>query len=180
MAAMRCFYHTDREAVAICRMCSKGLCAECGESTGSGVACRGECAEWGQDYEGYLREALENYRKRTGSQRELDALRGEPPVTSIKLPLLPPKPPGPTMSERAAAHRQVAAPQSAPPALSPLQRSIGIFHLLIGCVLLFWGFIDLDRFVIIFLLGLGFAGFGVGLLAIVRPRPAASTTTVNV
>ena len=38
---MRCFNHQDREAVAACKACSKGLCPECAVDLGHGVACKG-------------------------------------------------------------------------------------------------------------------------------------------
>jgi hypothetical protein len=40
---MRCFYHTDREAVGICKSCNRGLCEECGTEVRPGLACRGKC-----------------------------------------------------------------------------------------------------------------------------------------
>jgi hypothetical protein len=42
---MRCFVHHDNEAIAICRGCSKGLCAACAVDAGRGLACSPECAE---------------------------------------------------------------------------------------------------------------------------------------
>jgi hypothetical protein len=178
---MRCFAHTDREAIAICRICSKGLCAECGESAGRGLVCRGECAEWGHDYDGFLQEALENYRKRMQHQKEFEKQQREGPGTSIKLPRLPDKPPGPTMSERASAHRTVAlaAAKPIPPAISPWQRTLGLFHLLVGCLLVLWGFVDLERFLFVLFLGLVFVCFGVGLLVGRTKQRIPATTTVN-
>jgi hypothetical protein len=38
---VRCFNHLDREAVAACKACSKGLCPECAVDLGHGIACRG-------------------------------------------------------------------------------------------------------------------------------------------
>jgi hypothetical protein len=40
---MRCFYHSTIEAVAICKNCSKGLCAECAFEVVNGIACKGKC-----------------------------------------------------------------------------------------------------------------------------------------
>jgi hypothetical protein len=39
---MRCFNHNDREAVGMCKSCSKGLCSECVVDLGHGLSCRGE------------------------------------------------------------------------------------------------------------------------------------------
>jgi len=38
---MRCFTHTEREAVGVCKACAKGLCPECASDLGHGLACRG-------------------------------------------------------------------------------------------------------------------------------------------
>ncbi|HEU6446911.1 MAG TPA: hypothetical protein VFV23_00550 [Verrucomicrobiae bacterium] len=40
---MKCFYHPQIEAVAICKNCGKGLCFECASDVGNGVACKGKC-----------------------------------------------------------------------------------------------------------------------------------------
>jgi hypothetical protein len=40
---MKCFYHSQIDAVAICKNCSKGLCMECVADVGNGVACKGKC-----------------------------------------------------------------------------------------------------------------------------------------
>ena len=40
---MKCFYHPQTDAVAICKNCSKGLCLECVADVGNGVACKGKC-----------------------------------------------------------------------------------------------------------------------------------------
>ena len=38
---MRCFNHPDRDAVGVCKACSKGLCPECAVDLGHGLSCRG-------------------------------------------------------------------------------------------------------------------------------------------
>lgn len=40
---MKCFHHPDRDAVAICKSCSRALCLECTADVPPGVACRGKC-----------------------------------------------------------------------------------------------------------------------------------------
>jgi hypothetical protein len=40
---MKCFYHPQTDAVAICKNCSKGVCFECAVDVGNGVACKGKC-----------------------------------------------------------------------------------------------------------------------------------------
>jgi hypothetical protein len=37
---MRCFNHPEREAVGICKSCSKGICSDCASDLGHGLACR--------------------------------------------------------------------------------------------------------------------------------------------
>lgn len=38
---MHCFVHTERDAVGVCKACAKGLCPECANDLGHGLACRG-------------------------------------------------------------------------------------------------------------------------------------------
>jgi hypothetical protein len=40
---MKCFNHTNVDAIAICKNCNKGLCQECAADTGVGVACKDKC-----------------------------------------------------------------------------------------------------------------------------------------
>jgi len=40
---MKCFYHPEHDAVAMCKSCSRGLCFECAADVPPGVACRGKC-----------------------------------------------------------------------------------------------------------------------------------------
>lgn len=39
---MRCFNHSNSEAVGICRACGKGLCTACVVDLGFGLSCRGD------------------------------------------------------------------------------------------------------------------------------------------
>jgi hypothetical protein len=38
---MRCFNHSEREAVGICKACQRGLCVECLTDLEDGLACKG-------------------------------------------------------------------------------------------------------------------------------------------
>ena len=38
---MNCFYHSDRNAVGMCKCCNKGLCPDCAADLGEGLACKG-------------------------------------------------------------------------------------------------------------------------------------------
>jgi hypothetical protein len=40
---MRCFYHGDVEAVAVCKACGHGICHDCCAEVGNGGACRNRC-----------------------------------------------------------------------------------------------------------------------------------------
>jgi len=40
---MKCFYHQDKDAVAICKSCHRGVCADCSADVPPGIACRGKC-----------------------------------------------------------------------------------------------------------------------------------------
>jgi Flp pilus assembly protein TadB len=40
---MRCFYHRDVDAVATCKSCGRGLCPDCANDVGNGLACRDRC-----------------------------------------------------------------------------------------------------------------------------------------
>ena len=42
---MRCFYHSQTDAVGTCKACSKGVCEACAVDTGGGLACRQGCVE---------------------------------------------------------------------------------------------------------------------------------------
>jgi hypothetical protein len=61
---MRCFYHpTDREAVAICTNCSRGLCSECAVDLPNATACVNRCEAEALA----IKEVLE--RSKTGYQK---------------------------------------------------------------------------------------------------------------
>ncbi len=40
---MKCYYHHDRDAVALCYWCNRGLCTGCAAEVGDRLACRGRC-----------------------------------------------------------------------------------------------------------------------------------------
>ncbi|KGM93542.1 hypothetical protein IRP63_14205 (plasmid) [Clostridium botulinum] len=42
---MKCFNHPERDAVAICKSCNKGLCKECAVEIDATIACKGKCEE---------------------------------------------------------------------------------------------------------------------------------------
>lgn len=40
---MKCYYHHDRDAVALCYWCNRGLCPGCAAEVGDRLACQGRC-----------------------------------------------------------------------------------------------------------------------------------------
>lgn len=42
---MKCFYHQDRDAVALCKSCHRALCPDCVADVPPGSACRGRCEQ---------------------------------------------------------------------------------------------------------------------------------------
>jgi hypothetical protein len=40
---MKCYYHPNGDAVAVCKHCGRGLCHDCASEVGSGIACKGWC-----------------------------------------------------------------------------------------------------------------------------------------
>jgi hypothetical protein len=40
---MKCFYHPQRDAVAMCKSCGRGLCPDCAAEVTPGMACVGRC-----------------------------------------------------------------------------------------------------------------------------------------
>jgi hypothetical protein len=42
---MKCFYHTERDAVGVCKSCQRGLCADCAIDLDKGIACQNRCEE---------------------------------------------------------------------------------------------------------------------------------------
>ena len=42
---MKCFNHHERDGVAICPACGRGLCTECTRDTGESIVCNQQCAD---------------------------------------------------------------------------------------------------------------------------------------
>lgn len=42
---MKCYSHNERDAVGICKNCSRGLCPDCAVDLVDGLACKGRCEE---------------------------------------------------------------------------------------------------------------------------------------
>ena len=53
---MKCFDHMKREAVGVCKTCSKGLCKECAIPLGFAITCKGDCESQAVSHQTYLDE----------------------------------------------------------------------------------------------------------------------------
>src|SRR5437879_5317744 len=42
---MKCFYHSDRDAVGVCKSCQRALCHDCAAEVEKGIACKNRCEE---------------------------------------------------------------------------------------------------------------------------------------
>ena len=176
---MRCINHPDKEAVAVCRACLKGLCAECGEPVVRGLACHGECAAWLRDYDGLMNEALENYRKRVQHQTEFEEKRKQAAESSTALSSqVTTRHPGPTMRERAAAYHATTLKPSPPVAWRP-RWNLAFFLLVVGIVFIIWGVIEVDDYLFILVLGLVLTGFALYRIGLTRGRQQDLTSTAN-
>lgn len=40
---MKCFYHRERDAVALCKACNRGVCHECAMDVPPSTACKSRC-----------------------------------------------------------------------------------------------------------------------------------------
>jgi len=40
---MKCYNHPERDSVAICKACGKGICHECARESENGIACQQSC-----------------------------------------------------------------------------------------------------------------------------------------
>ena len=42
---MKCYTHSQLDAIGMCKSCCKGLCLECSQDVGNGLACKNTCLE---------------------------------------------------------------------------------------------------------------------------------------
>jgi len=42
---MKCFNHSEHDAIGICKSCQKGLCLECTTTVDESLSCKGSCEE---------------------------------------------------------------------------------------------------------------------------------------
>ena len=137
---MHCFIHQDKEAVAICRACSKGLCSECGVDTGRGLGCRGRCEQEVRDYVELIDRSIQIHKQGVGSVSVLQSgreqlLKRESGLTTT-----------------VARHIQWTR---------RFRLSVAAFHCVVGLILAGWGVSDIEKFLFPLVLGICFLAYGV-------------------
>jgi hypothetical protein len=70
---MRCFYHHDAEAIAICKSCSRGVCADCAADVPPGTACINRCEKDVEALNVVMQRAQNAYQK-TGNAYRRNAI----------------------------------------------------------------------------------------------------------
>jgi hypothetical protein len=143
-------------------MCGRGVCKECGQPVGRSLACPGECATSGLDYERAIDEWLDSNRQRWAQKEGLAEQTIRVQTNPSSLPEITVKSPAPTMSERAAAHREVVSLSSQnPQPIRRRHRRNAFIFFCIGGVLMVWGLFDPARLVLALLAGAAFVCAGV-------------------
>src|SRR4249919_3607413 len=64
---MKCFVHSQAEAVGTCRTCHRGLCRDCAVAEPGFIACHGACAEQARRLESLVANNLQSYRVARGN-----------------------------------------------------------------------------------------------------------------
>lgn len=59
---MKCFVHSQVDAVGTCRTCHRGLCRDCAVAEPGFIACHGVCAEQARRLETLVANNLQSYR----------------------------------------------------------------------------------------------------------------------
>ena len=58
---MNCFYHRDKEAIGLCKHCSKGLCTDCATDLGHGLACKNKHESEVENIDMIISKNVKNY-----------------------------------------------------------------------------------------------------------------------
>jgi len=66
---MKCYYHPDAEAVALCKSCSRALCHECCADVPPGTACANRCEEEVKAVNLVIQRSKTAYQKTGGAYR---------------------------------------------------------------------------------------------------------------
>lgn len=70
---MKCYYHHQSDAVAICKSCGRGLCPECEADVGPGSACKQRCENDVKDLNTIIQRSKSAYQK-TGAVYKRSAM----------------------------------------------------------------------------------------------------------
>ncbi|MBW4651722.1 MAG: DUF2180 family protein [Kaiparowitsia implicata GSE-PSE-MK54-09C] len=63
---MKCYYHNDVDAVAICKNCNRGICPKCAAEIENGIACRNRCESEVQALDELMQRGKSAYQKTAG------------------------------------------------------------------------------------------------------------------
>jgi hypothetical protein len=153
---MRCFYHPEKDAVALCKSCGKGVCPECSADLGKGVACRGRCEDDARGVIQLVERNVQIFRQGVGAVTVQQPARGLPSAS------------GHSLSATVTGHLQQSR---------RFKLSIGVFHLVVGVFMVGWGASDIDRLLWLLLLGVCFGAYGVFTLLQVRSSTVQKPNT---
>jgi hypothetical protein len=73
---MRCYYHQEQEAVALCKSCSRGLCPSCAVDVGNGLACRNSCEDEVRSLNRVINRNKTSYEKTSGAYARMAVFYG--------------------------------------------------------------------------------------------------------
>jgi hypothetical protein len=63
---MRCFFHGDAEAVAVCKSCGRAICHDCSAEVGTAIGCRNRCESDVEALNAIIERSKTVYRKTSG------------------------------------------------------------------------------------------------------------------
>jgi hypothetical protein len=129
---MRCFNHRDKEAIAVCRSCGKGVCADCSVDIGRGIACKtGGCEQSTRDCIDLVDRNIQIYKQNAGMKLIEPKQAFTPPsVDNLSFRLT-------TQVRRN--YKQ--------------EKGNAIFYCIVGILLLLWAALDIQKYSFILLLG---------------------------
>jgi hypothetical protein len=64
---MKCFNHSENDAVAVCKNCSKGLCKDCLTEANNGIACTSTCVEEVNQIDLLMQKSKKSHRLTSGA-----------------------------------------------------------------------------------------------------------------
>jgi hypothetical protein len=73
---MKCFNHSESDAVAVCKACGKAICHECTTDLGHSIACKDSCVEKANLLEAIVSNAKTTYSNQKRNQLFMPAFFG--------------------------------------------------------------------------------------------------------